>query len=215
MSARARALGMKVLVHDPFVSAERCRELQVTQVTLDELWAQAEFITLHAPLTPETRHVVNDESIAAMRPGVRIVNDARGDLVDIDALVRGLESGKIAGAGLDVFPSEPYTEGEVLKLPNVVVTPHLGASTREAQDRAGVIVAEQVVAALTGEFVVQRREHPADRRRGHGGGRARTCRSPASSAGWPSGCATWGPTGSRSCTRAAWPTTTLACSPRR
>ncbi len=153
VSARARALGMKVIVHDPFVSAERARELQVAQVSLDELWAQAEFITLHAPLTAETRHVINDASIAAMRDGVRIVNDARGDLVDIDALVRGLESGKIAGAGLDVFPTEPYTDGAVLKLPNVVVTPHLGASTREAQDRAGVIVAEQVAAALSGEFV--------------------------------------------------------------
>ena len=153
VAARARGLGMKVIVHDPFVSAERCRELQVLPVSLEELWQQADFITLHAPLTPETRHVVNDESIAAMRPGVRIVNAARGELVDIDALVRGLESGKVAGAGSDVFPTEPYTDGEVLTLPNVVVTPHLGASTREAQDRAGVVVAEQVVAALTGQFV--------------------------------------------------------------
>ncbi len=153
VAARARGLGMKVVVYDPFVSAERCRELQVTPVSLEELWPQAEFVTLHAPLTAETRHVINDESIAAMLPGVRIVNAARGELVDIDALVRGLESGKVAGAGLDVFPSEPYVDGEVLKLPNVVVTPHLGASTREAQDRAGLVVAEQVEAALTGQFV--------------------------------------------------------------
>ncbi len=153
VSSRARGLGMKVIVHDPFVTAERCRELQVLPVSLEELWQQADFITLHAPLTPETRHVINDGSIALMRPGVRVVNAARGELVDIDALVRGLESGKVAGAGLDVFPTEPYTDGAVLKLPNVVVTPHLGASTREAQDRAGVVVAEQVVAALTGQFV--------------------------------------------------------------
>ena len=115
VSSRARGLGMKVIVHDPFVSADRCRELQVTPVSLDELWAQADFITLHAPLTAETRHVINDTSIAAMRPGVRIVNAARGELVDIDALARGLESGQIAGAGLDVFPTEPYTQGEVLR----------------------------------------------------------------------------------------------------
>ena len=88
-----------------------------------------------------------------MRPGVRIVNAARGELIDIDALVAALKDGRVAGAALDVFPSEPYTDGEVLTLPNVVVTPHLGASTQEAQDRAGLIVAEQVVAALTGEFV--------------------------------------------------------------
>src|SRR5581483_1925564 len=102
---------------------------------------------LHAPLTSDTRHLVDAGALAAMRPGVRIVNAARGDLVDLDALVAALRSGHVAGAGLDVFPTEPYTEGEVLTLPNVVVTPHLGASTQEAQDRAGVIVAEQVAAA--------------------------------------------------------------------
>ena len=88
-----------------------------------------------------------------MKRGVRIVNAARGDLVDLDALVDALESGQVGGAALDVFPAEPYTSGRILELPNVVVTPHLGASTHEAQDRAGVIVAEQVAAALTGEFV--------------------------------------------------------------
>ncbi len=153
VSARARGLGMQVLVHDPFVSPERCRELQTTKVTLDELWAGSDFITLHTPLTGETRHLVDAAAIASMRDGVRIVNAARGDLVDIDALVAGLRSGKVAAAGLDVFPTEPYTEGEVLTLRNVVVTPHLGASTQEAQDRAGIIVAEQVAAALNGEFV--------------------------------------------------------------
>ena len=153
VGARARALAMRVLVHDPFVSEERCRELQVTGVTLDELWREAEFITLHVPLTADTENLVNRDSLARMRPGVRLVNAARGGLVDVDALVEALRDGRVAGAGLDVFPSEPYTEGPLLELPNVVVTPHLGASTLEAQDRAGVIVAEQVAAALEGRFV--------------------------------------------------------------
>jgi D-3-phosphoglycerate dehydrogenase / 2-oxoglutarate reductase len=153
VAARGKGLGMTVLAHDPFVPEERMRELQVVGVSLEELWETAEFITLHAPLTSQTKHLVDADAIARMRPGVRIVNAARGDLVDLDALVEALRSGHVAGAGLDVFPTEPYTEGEVLTLPNVVVTPHLGASTREAQDRAGVIVAEQVAAALDGRLV--------------------------------------------------------------
>ncbi len=153
VAARARGLGMKVLVHDPFVSADRFRELQVTGAELDELWTLSEFITLHAPLSDDTRHLVNADSLSRMRPGVRIINAARGGLVDLDALVDALRSGHVAGAGLDVFPTEPYTHGAVLELDNVVVTPHLGASTHEAQDRAGLVVAEQVAAALEGRFV--------------------------------------------------------------
>jgi D-3-phosphoglycerate dehydrogenase / 2-oxoglutarate reductase len=153
VAARARGLEMRVIARDPVVSEARFRELQVTPVSLDELWAQADFVTLHAPLTPETRHLIDSESLACMKRGVRIVNAARGELVDLEALVEALESGHVAGAGLDVFPTEPYTEGPILGLDNVVATPHLGASTREAQDRAGVIVAEQVAAALDGELV--------------------------------------------------------------
>lgn len=153
VAARARALEMRVLVHDPFVSDERCRELQVTPVPLERLWEQSEFITLHAPLTDDTRHLVDAAAIERMRPGVRIVNAARGGLIDLDALVAGLRSGRIGGAGLDVFPQEPYTEGAIFDCENVVVTPHLGASTAEAQVRAGVIVAEQVAAALNGDLV--------------------------------------------------------------
>jgi D-3-phosphoglycerate dehydrogenase / 2-oxoglutarate reductase len=153
VAARARAFGMRVVVFDPFVSAERCRELQVASASLENLLLQADFVTLHAPLTPETRHLIDADRIALMKPGVRIVNAARGDLVDLDALVDALRSGQVAGAALDVFPTEPYTQGPILDLPNVVVTPHLGASTQEAQDRAGVIVAEQVAAALRGELV--------------------------------------------------------------
>jgi D-3-phosphoglycerate dehydrogenase len=153
VASRARGLGMQVVAHDPFVTPERFREAQVAYCSLDEVLEQADFITLHAPLTADTRHLVREETIARMRPGVRLVNAARGDLVDIDALVVALKQGQIAAAGLDVFPTEPYTSGEILTLPNVVVTPHLGASTQEAQDRAGVIVAEQVAAALSGAFV--------------------------------------------------------------
>ena len=153
VATRARAFGMRVVVSDPFVSDERCRELQVASASLENLLLQADFITLHAPLTAETRHLIDAERIALMKPGVRIVNAARGDLIDLDALVDALRSGHVAGAALDVFPAEPYTSGPILSLPNVVVTPHLGASTQEAQDRAGVIVAEQVAAALRGELV--------------------------------------------------------------
>jgi D-3-phosphoglycerate dehydrogenase len=153
VATRARAFEMRVVVFDPFVSAERCRELQVSSATLENLLLQADFVTLHAPLTPETRHLIDAERLHLMKPGVRIVNAARGDLVDIDALAEALRSGHVAGAALDVFPEEPYTAGPILGLQNVVVTPHLGASTQEAQDRAGVIVAEQVAAALRGELV--------------------------------------------------------------
>src|SRR5690348_1645120 len=153
VATRARAFGMRVVVFDPFVSAERCRELQVSSATLENLLLQADFVTLHAPLTAETRHLIDAERLHLMKPGVRIVNAARGDLVDLDALAAALRSGHVAGAALDVFPQEPYTDGPILGLDNVVVTPHLGASTQEAQDRAGVIVAEQVAAALRGELV--------------------------------------------------------------
>ena len=153
VATRARAFEMRVVVFDPFVSAERCRELQVSSATLENLLLQADFVTLHAPLTPETRHLIDAERLHLMKPGARIVNAARGDLVDLDALADALRSGHVAGAALDVFPEEPYTAGPILGLENVVVTPHLGASTQEAQDRAGVIVAEQVAAALRGELV--------------------------------------------------------------
>ena len=144
---------MKVLAYDPFVAAERFRELGVEKrETLDEVLARADFLTLHLPLTAETRASIDDAAIAKMRDGVRIVNAARGDLIDDAALIRGLESGKVAGAALDVFVEEPYS-GPLLTAPNVVLTPHLAASTEEAQDRAGVIVAEQVVAALQGGLV--------------------------------------------------------------
>ncbi len=152
VARRALGLQMKVVAYDPFVPADRFRELGADSATFDDVLARADFLTLHLPLTDETRGVINADAIAKMRDGVRIVNAARGDLVDDDSLVAALESGKVAGAAIDVFVQEPYS-GPLLGAPNIVVTPHLAASTDEAQDRAGVIVAEQVAAALEGGLV--------------------------------------------------------------
>jgi D-3-phosphoglycerate dehydrogenase len=152
VARRALALQMKVIAYDPFVGAERFRELGVESGTFEHVLERADFITLHLPLTDETRDAIDAAAIERMRDGVRIVNAARGELLDLDALVAALESGKVAGAAIDVFPQEPY-DGPLLRAPHVVVTPHLAASTEEAQDRAGVIVAEQVVAALEGGLV--------------------------------------------------------------
>ena len=155
VAARARGFGMRVLAFDPFVSAERYRELGVEKAeNSEEIYAQADFITVHLPKTPETAGWVNAEAFAKMRDGVRILNVARGGLIDDGALKDALDSGKVAGAALDVFPSEPITDYPLFQgYPQVVVTPHLGASTAEATDRAGYQSAEQVVAALTGGVV--------------------------------------------------------------
>jgi D-3-phosphoglycerate dehydrogenase len=152
VARRALGLQMKVVAYDPFVGTERFRELGVDSASFDEVLARSDFITLHLPLTDDTRRSIDSGAIAKMRDGVRIVNAARGDLLDDDALVAALESGKVAGAAIDVFVPEPY-DGPLLRAPNIIVTPHLAASTDEAQDRAGVIVAEQVAAALDGGLV--------------------------------------------------------------
>ena len=153
VARRALGLAMNVVAYDPFVGRERFRELGVEQVeTVEELLGAADVVTLHSPLTDETHRLIDRDAIAQMRDGARLVNAARGALVDEDALVEAIRSGKLAGAALDVFSAEPYT-GPLLELDQVVVTPHLAASTGEAQDRAGVIVAEQVVAALDGGVV--------------------------------------------------------------
>jgi len=154
VAKRAQAFEMEVLAFDKFVSAERFKELGVHGVgRIEELFERADVVTLHVPKTPETVNLIDAGAIASMGDGVRIVNCARGELVDLDALLAGLESGKVGGAALDVFPSEPFTEHPVFARPDVVVTPHLGASTAEAQDRAGIVTAEQVTAALTGGVV--------------------------------------------------------------
>ena len=155
VAARARGLEMRVLAFDPFVSAERFRELGVEKAeSSDQIYAESDFITVHLPKTPETRGWLDAEAFAKMRDGVRVINCARGELIDDAALKAALDSGKVAGAALDVFPSEPITDYPLFDgYPNVVVTPHLGASTTEAQDRAGTQTAEQVIAALTGGTV--------------------------------------------------------------
>ena len=152
VARRALGLQMKVLAYDPFVSVERFKELGVESGTFDEVLARAEFLTLHLPLNDDTRNAIDADAIGRMLDGVRIVNAARGELVDEPALIAALESGKVAGAAIDVYAQEPYS-GPLLAAPNVVVTPHLAASTEEAQDRAGVVVAEQVAAALEGGLV--------------------------------------------------------------
>jgi D-3-phosphoglycerate dehydrogenase / 2-oxoglutarate reductase len=154
VAERAKSFGMRVVAFDPFVSTERYRELGVEKAeTSDDLYAAADIITLHLPKTPETAGWLNDEAFAKMRDGVRIINVARGELIDDEALQRAIESGKVGGAALDVFPQEPITEHPLFGMESVIVTPHLGASTAEAQDRAGVITAEQVAAALEGGMV--------------------------------------------------------------
>ena len=152
VARRALALGMRVVAYDPFVAGERFRELGVEPAALDDVYVAADVITLHLPLTDETRGLIGREALARMRDGVRIVNAARGELVDEDALLEALRSGKVAGAALDVFATEPYA-GPLLDVEQVVVTPHLAGSTSEAQDRAGVMIAEQVAAALEGGLV--------------------------------------------------------------
>jgi D-3-phosphoglycerate dehydrogenase len=153
VARRALGLGLRVVAYDPYVSLERFRELGVEPAaTPEDLYAESDLITLHLPLNDETRGIFGADAFARMRDGVRIVNAARGGLVDEAALEEAIRSGKVAGAALDVFESEPYA-GPLLSLEQVVVTPHLAGSTTEAQDRAGLIIAEQVTAALDGELV--------------------------------------------------------------
>jgi D-3-phosphoglycerate dehydrogenase len=142
--ARAIGLKMHVIAYDPFLSKERAEEMGVVKVELDELLAQADFISLHVPLTDKTRNILNAEAIAKAKPGVRIINCARGGLVDEKALAEALKAGHVAGAGFDVFEVEPATESPLFGLPNVVCTPHLGASTTEAQENVALQVAEQM-----------------------------------------------------------------------
>ena len=154
VAERAMGFGMKVVAYDPFVGAERYRELGVQKAeTSDDVYAVADFITVHLPKTPETEGWLNAEAFAKMKDGVRVLNVARGPLIVDEDLQAALDSGKVAGAALDVFRSEPITEHPLFGYPNVVVTPHLGASTAEATDRAGFQAAEQIVAALTGGSV--------------------------------------------------------------
>ncbi len=151
---RARGFGMQIIAFDPYVSEEAGRRLDVTLVDLDRLYAEADFITIHLPKTRETEGLIGAGAFAKMKPGVRIVNTSRGGIIDEAALADAIREGTVAGAGLDVFASEPLQQSPLFDLPQVVITPHLGASTTEAQDKAGVDVAEAVVSALRGELVL-------------------------------------------------------------
>jgi D-3-phosphoglycerate dehydrogenase len=154
VAQRALAFGMRLVAYDPFVSSERARQLGIELVpSPEDLVARADFVTLHVAKTPETVGLVGKELLAKAKPGIRIVNVARGGIVDEDALAEAIRDGRVAGAALDVFVEEPTTSSPLFELDSVVVTPHLGASTAEAQDKAGLTIAEQVVLALAGDFV--------------------------------------------------------------
>jgi len=161
VARRALGLEMRVLAYDPYVAPEPFRAIGAERVeTLGWLLAESDYVSLHATLTEETRAMLGREELAKAKDGIHVVNVARGELVDEEALLEALRSGKVAGAALDVFSAEPYT-GPLKELENVIVTPHLGASTEEAQDRAGLIVAEQVAAALEGGVVTNAVNMPA------------------------------------------------------
>ncbi len=153
VAQRLSAFGMKVIAYDPYVQAGRAAQMGVRLVGLDDLLAESDFITVHLPKTPETVGLIGDEALHKVKPSVRIINAARGGIVDEPALHAALLDGRVAGAGLDVYAKEPCTDSPLFALENVVATPHLGASTDEAQERAGVAVARSVRLALAGELV--------------------------------------------------------------
>jgi D-3-phosphoglycerate dehydrogenase / 2-oxoglutarate reductase len=153
VAQRMLAFGMRLVAYDPYVSRERAAQLGVELGSLAEVLAAADIVTIHLPKTTDTVGLIGERELAAMKPGARLVNTARGALVDEQALAKAIESGHLAGAALDVFADEPTTSSPLFTQDNVVVTPHLGASTAEAQDKAGVTIAEQLLLALSGQFV--------------------------------------------------------------
>jgi D-3-phosphoglycerate dehydrogenase len=153
VAQRGHAFGMRLVAWDPWMAPERARQLGIELLELDELFARSDFVSIHVLKTKDTVGLVGEELLAKAKPGLRIVNAARGGVVDEAALARAIESGVIGGAALDVFDVEPTTESPLFALDSVVVTPHLAASTTEAQEKAGDVIAEQVLLALAGEFV--------------------------------------------------------------
>ena len=154
VAKRAQAFGMRVLAYDPYLAPARAKAIQVESVTLDELLKQADFITVHMPLTDDTKYLIDEAALAKTKKGIRLFNCARGGIIKESALIAALKSGHVGSAGLDVFEDEPLAEdSELRKLPNVVLTPHLGASTAEAQDAVGVEVAEQIADVLNGGVI--------------------------------------------------------------
>ena len=153
VAQRLSAFGVQLIAYDPFVQPARAAQLGVRMVSLDELLAEADFITVHLPKTPETLGLIGDEALHKVKPSVHVINAARGGIVDETALYDALVDGRVAGAGVDVYSSEPCTDSPLFQLNTVVATPHLGASTGEAQEKAGVSVAKSVRLALSGELV--------------------------------------------------------------
>ena len=153
VAERLKGFGVGILAYDPYVSAQRAGQLGARLVSLDELLAESDFITVHLPKTPETAGLIGKEALTKVKPTVRIINAARGGIVDESALAEAIGEGRVAGAGIDVFAAEPTTESPLFAFESVVVTPHLGASTEEAQEKAGVAVAKSVRLALAGDIV--------------------------------------------------------------
>lgn len=153
VAARAKAFDMKIIAFDPYVAAERAAEMGIELVELEDLISASDFVTLHLARTPDTMNLINADLLAKAKPGLRIVNVARGGIIDEAALADAISNGPVGGAAIDVFAEEPTTVSPLFSLPEVTVTPHLGASTVEAQLKAGVQVAEQVALALAGEPV--------------------------------------------------------------
>ena len=153
VAQRALSFGMKLVAYDPFVEPERAKQLSVDLLTLKELMEISDFVTIHVAKTPETVDLISKETLAYAKPNLRIVNVARGGIINESDLDTAIRSGQVAGAALDVFETEPTTNSPLFAHPNVVVTPHLGASTKEAQEKAGITIAEQVDLALQGRFV--------------------------------------------------------------
>jgi D-3-phosphoglycerate dehydrogenase len=154
VAQRCAAFGMRIVAFDPYVPRERAKEMGVELMpTLEALLVQADFVSLHLPRTPDTESLIGERELALMKDGARLVNTSRGGIVDEAALAKAIEDGHLAGAALDVFDEEPTTESPLFAFDQVVVTPHLGASTVEAQDKAGASIAEMVRLALMGEFV--------------------------------------------------------------
>src|SRR4051795_4034940 len=144
VAQRARAFGMRVVAHDPYISTEIAASIGVELMTLDEVCATADYLTLHLPSTAETRHLFNDARFARCKPGIRLINTARGELIDEGALRRAIENGSVGGAGLDVFETEPPADWSLAQLPQIIATPHIAASTEEAQELVGIETAATV-----------------------------------------------------------------------
>jgi len=165
VARRAIALDMKCVAYDPYINIEQAKQLGVEVMSLEDIFSAADFITVHTPLVKETRHIINERTIAMMKDGVRIINCARGGIIDEKALDKAIRSGKVAGAALDVFEEEPPHNSPLLQLPQVITTPHLGASTVEAQQNVAVAVAKQCIEVLKGgsaKFVVNAPMIPAE-----------------------------------------------------